>query len=116
MPMKPRKPCQSPLCGELIHSSDRFCTKHKSLDHRRRNKARVKTTIAGYDKSWRKIRNSKLKINPLCERCEKEGIVKEAECVHHIMEVKDGGGNEISNLMSLCNNCHNKEHKRFGNK
>lgn len=32
--------------------------------------------------------------------------------VHHIVPVKDGGGNEPSNLITLCIECHMKRHRR----
>ena len=58
----------------------------------------------------------------LCEMCEKKGIVKPADDVHHIqsfMEVDDQDARRLlafdfDNLMSLCDECHSEIHKRNG--
>lgn len=61
---------------------------------------------------WKKLRVLKLMKNPLCERCEKEGIVKPALDVHHkITILKDiSKAFDEDNLMSLCRKCHIKIH------
>ena len=71
---------------------------------------------------WRALRLAKLRDNPLCEMCEKKGIVKPADDVHHIqsfMEVDDPDARRLlafdfDNLMSLCDECHSEIHKRNG--
>ena len=63
---------------------------------------------------WRKLREYKLKINPVCERCNN----KLGEQVHHIIPIATGMNNiersnlcfNINNLMTLCVECHQKEH------
>ena len=67
---------------------------------------------------WRALRMAKLRDNPLCEMCEREGIVKPADDVHHIqsfMSVDDQDERialayDYDNLMSLCDECHTKVH------
>ena len=63
-----------------------------------------------------------------CQECLKKGKYTEADCVHHIREVKNNpelalsqyyinpetGENEL-NLIPLCNTCHNKIHDKLGN-
>ncbi|NMC20276.1 MAG: HNH endonuclease, partial [Thermogutta sp.] len=53
---------------------------------------------------------------PLCEECLKQGIVKEADLVHHIIPVdKDPSLILVmDNLMSVCNHCHQVIHSRGG--
>lgn len=72
-----------------------------------------------YDKlikcyTWIKVRNVKVKINPLCEVC--GNIATE---VHHIKPLLDYRNNEQlmkelayewDNLQSLCHECHKKSH------
>lgn len=68
---------------------------------------------------WRALRDAKLRDNPLCELCEKGGIVKPADDVHHIqsfMSTDDPDARRVlafdyDNLMSLCDECHSKIHK-----
>ena len=65
---------------------------------------------------WRKCRASYLSEHPICERCEKVGIVSVAEHVHHKMELtlENYKDPEVTlnpdNLEALCFKCHNAEH------
>lgn len=61
---------------------------------------------------WKKLRVLKLMKNPLCEMCEKEGIVKPALDVHHIVPIlKDmTKAFDEDNLMSLCRKHHIQIH------
>lgn len=69
---------------------------------------------------WKRLRLVKLRNNPLCEVCEKKGITKMADDVHHIqsfMSVDNPGARkalafDYDNLMSLCDECHSDIHKR----
>lgn len=87
--------------------------KHNKKDPRKEyDKDRKPAHKRGYDSAWQKVRNLKLRLNPLCERCEKEGKIIMAEMVHHIIPIDQGGARlGMENLESLCYNCHNKEHK-----
>jgi 5-methylcytosine-specific restriction endonuclease McrA len=51
---------------------------------------------------WQRIREQKLKINPMCETpgCRQRGVV-----VDHIRSRRDGGSNAMSNLRTLCLSC-----------
>ena len=40
-----------------------------------------------------------------CERCGKAGVT-----YHHIIELSDGGGTGLDNLVFLCQRCHNEIH------
>jgi 5-methylcytosine-specific restriction protein A len=58
-------------------------------------------------KQWRSLRNYKIQINPLCEICERKGLVEGAREIDHIIAIKDGGERlGLSNLQSLCKSCH----------
>ena len=59
---------------------------------------------------WRKIRDLKLSVHPLCERCERHGRDVIATVVHHID--RDEHNNGFENLESLCRDCHEIEHRR----
>ena len=64
---------------------------------------------------WQVARAEKIaSVNGRCEKC--DGIGEE---VHHIIELTPENINnpeitlEKNNLILLCKDCHNKEHKRF---
>lgn len=67
-------------------------------------------------KRWQRLRQLKITINPLCERCLKNGIYNATEIIHHKDYVTDKNYNDdniffnIDNLESLCFDCHQKEH------
>ena len=69
---------------------------------------RGSSSARGYDRRWQMIRRIKLANDPLCERCESEGRVKAADMVHHVkpVDTHPEGRLVISNLQSLCYNCH----------
>jgi 5-methylcytosine-specific restriction enzyme A len=110
----PHKPCASPGCGKLIASSQRWCEKHararQAEDRQRRGSARER----GYDSRWSKLSRDFRRAHPLCALCEANGIVKEAECVDHVVSVKRAPDRkfDVSNLRSLCWSCHSKKTAR----
>lgn len=69
-------------------------------------------------KRWSRLRKLKIAQNPICERCEKEGIYKPVRIVHHKEYITDKNYMDpniffnIDNLESLCFDCHQKEHFR----
>lgn len=62
---------------------------------------------------WRKVRALKLDLNPLCERCEKQGLTVVAAQVHHIKARKTHPdlAYDVGNLEALCRPCHTREEK-----
>ncbi len=70
--------------------------------------------IAWYQSpAWRGTRAAKLRRDPLCQRCLKEGRVKPATMVHHVEERKARPdlALDLDNLESLCGPCHSRHHK-----
>lgn len=67
-------------------------------------------------KRWQKLRQNKLILNPLCERCIKKNKYNSAYFIHHKEYVTDLNYEDdnvffnIDNLESLCFDCHQKEH------
>lgn len=66
---------------------------------------------------WKKLRIAKLMKDPLCEMCLQKGITTAAIDVHHIDSFMNYDGLDriekaynINNLMSICKQCHQKEH------
>jgi 5-methylcytosine-specific restriction protein A len=63
---------------------------------------------------WLKLRLSKLRENPLCEGCERQGLVTAAVHVHHVKPRKPHPelAYEWANLEALCLPCHNAQQER----
>lgn len=118
MPSKPKHPCASPGCPNLVEYGKRFCKEHEKAESRRyekydRNKAAVRRR---YGPAWRRIRARYVKSHPYCELCFREGRMVPVEEVHHIKPLSEGGSNDPSNLMSLCKACHSSLHARRGDR
>lgn len=67
---------------------------------------------------WRRLRDVKFMNQPCCEMCAKNGIVKPADEIHHIIPFtsvtdiveRQALAFDYNNLMSLCTDCHRKVH------
>lgn len=67
---------------------------------------------------WIKLRNYKMQVNPLCEKCLEEDRITPAIHIHHITPFMNGRTNEqikwlgfdFNNLKSLCLICHQEQH------
>ncbi|MBW3518327.1 HNH endonuclease [Flavobacterium sp. NKUCC04_CG] len=64
-------------------------------------------------RTWRKLRRFFLDNNPLCVRCEANGMIIPATVADHIIPINKGGEplNE-NNLQALCTPCHNSKSAR----
>lgn len=60
-------------------------------------------------KAWRDLRRAKLSAKPVCEACEKRGVVVLAKAVDHVVAINKGGEPfpPLTGLMALCEPCHN---------
>lgn len=64
---------------------------------------------------WKILRNQKFyDANGLCELCYKEGIIKEAREVHHIVPINENWNKRLNydNLIALCPSHHQEQHNR----
>lgn len=67
-------------------------------------------------KEWSLLRNQKFyDADGLCELCRKNGIIKEAKEVHHIVPIEIDWSKRLDydNLLALCSDCHNLQHERI---
>lgn len=85
----------------------------------RKNEGERKERMAIYNTArWRRMREAKMISDPLCEMCLRKGITRPATDVHHIqsfmrtkdMEARKALAFDPTNLMSLCDECHNAIH------
>jgi 5-methylcytosine-specific restriction endonuclease McrA len=68
-------------------------------------------------KAWEKKRAAILRRDKyLCQECKKYGRTTQAVTVHHIQHLEDRPdlALENTNLVSLCQKCHNKAHPEKG--
>ena len=81
-------------------------------------------------REWKELRIAKLRANPLCERCQKDGeavgipggYIRSATCVHHIVPIETARTKDEMkrlafdehNLMALCFACHARIHNELG--
>lgn len=66
---------------------------------------------------WRRVRAAVLKRDKyLCRRCSRYGRLREATTVHHIVHLNEDFSKafDMSNLISLCAECHNLLHPEKG--
>lgn len=98
MPYKALKKCRFAGCPELTDES--YCPEHRRQVLKSRDMNRETAGSRGYNHRWGKVRDMKLANDPLCQDCEKEGITKTADMVHHLDG--DSRHNEGENLRSLC--------------
>lgn len=66
---------------------------------------------------WRKLRNWYIQSHPICEECERKGIVTPGYFVDHIKPLRQGGDfMDPDNLQTLCRPCHaSKTNKEIAN-
>ena len=96
-------------CGKRLPMGTTYCPECKKRMRApdRRPSPGKRYGEDGYGRKWRDQRARKLRRNPLCEICEKEGRTTLATMVDHIIPVSEGGGMyDMDNLQSLCRLCH----------
>ncbi len=117
MPRKPRRSCGYSGCSRLAMDGGQFCEEHLKEERIRYNRyERSPDVNKKYGRTWKRIRDSYAAAHPLCEMCLKEGRLTPMGEVHHILPISQGGTHARSNLMSLCQSCHNKIHHSLGDR
>ena len=104
MPSLPPKPCNHTRCHSMAVKMGR-CENHQPKAW---SSSEGKTsTERGYGAKWRKVRKQALsRDNHLCRTCFESGILTPATEVDHIINKASGGTDELSNLQSICKECH----------
>lgn len=114
--MKPRRLCNKAGCKVLVDYSQTYCDKHKptkvsNVTYEQRKEQGGKYFWFYKSKAWRTASYQYRLSNPCCERCLGAGIVRPANVVDHIVELRDDWDKRLDedNFMSLCHACHNKK-------
>ena len=57
--------------------------------------------------AWIKLRNLKRLLNPICESCERLGLIIPYHTIDHIKPISESGAAlDLANLQTLCKQCH----------
>jgi 5-methylcytosine-specific restriction protein A len=113
MAIRVGKPCRQPGCPRIVKRGG-YCVEHTGpRDAGAYDRERGSSAARGYGGKWQRIRKIKMKRNPICEDPygihEQENIVVMGDMVDHIIPLKLGGSNKLTNLQTLCYSCHNKK-------
>ena len=81
MPSKPKRPCRFPGCPNLCDTGV-YCKEHIQYST---DRVRGGADARGYNSEWRKARDDFLQRNPLCVECMRNGEVRPATVVDHII-------------------------------
>lgn len=104
MPKRPPKPCNKPACREYATKGS-YCDAHQPKAWA--SNEGLSRHQRGYGSQWEKIRERALKRDGyLCQVCLDKGIFTQAQAVDHIKAKTDGGTDDLDNLQSICNPCH----------
>lgn len=72
-----------------------------------------------HTKAWQSARHMALvRDHYLCQVCKRQGRLTPANTVHHIKHIRDDWSKrlDLSNLETICKECHNKEHPEKASK
>lgn len=122
--MRQRK-CAVSSCRNKVELPARYCEAHQGHSntqynkHVRYNDSNKKYSEFYHSTQWRNVRKVKLMEQPLCEVCLAQGKYTNADMVHHKIELRSPNGwkyrLEITNLESICYECHNKANHQYSN-
>ncbi|MDM0459710.1 HNH endonuclease [Clostridium perfringens] len=118
----PKKVCNYSGCDNLIGFNETYCSKHRVESNKDRHKnykvrRKDKDEQAFYNsKEWHIVRTNIIARDlGLCKVCLSKNRIRVADVVHHIIELKESRelGLRTSNLLSLCNSCHQEIHAKY---
>lgn len=116
----PKKICLGPSCNRLVSMKEKCCpscTDKLNIEKREKNRrydqyVREDEIVEFYhSREWKRVRAAVLiRHHYLCQHCLKENMIKSAELVHHVIEIKLKWilRYEIDNCLNICVSCHNK--------
>ena len=112
MPTRAGKACRDMTCTNTTADRDGYCSAHKSEGWTRHHKGKS-ASERGYGWAWRKLRQRVLeRDNFLCIPCLNSGRVTTAKQVDHICPKARGGDDSMTNLQSICIECHKAKTQR----
>jgi len=117
MPSAPLKQCKHPSCNK--RTTRAWCDEHRPPASKRYDRKRPNAFRRGYDARWERLRQLKLKEEPLCRSCLALGIATPATQVDHIIEKPidvPAWDYDLDELQSLCIECHSRKTAQYRNR
>lgn len=110
----PMKQCNHAGCRTLVPFNQTYCERHrKALNKYRYHKRVYDSDESKYQQfyktaAWRRLSRRFLERNPVCIKCYEDGVIRKADVVDHVVEIKDDWNRRLdeSNLQPLCNHHH----------
>lgn len=112
MPSRPPRLCAQAGCPDFAVIKGR-CRQHQTAEYRRIERTRGTATQRGYDADWRRVREQALhRDRRQCVLCRAAGHIRVATEVDHIVPLEQDRTLRLvlSNLRSLCADCHTQRH------
>lgn len=109
MPKAAPRPCRKPACGKLVTDGSGYCADHQADRYigRFADPARGSRHSRGYGSDWDRTRKRILSRDcGLCQPHKKQGKLRPANQVDHIVPKCEGGSDDDDNLQSICTECH----------
>ena len=112
----PQRNCFHPSCRLFIPFTETYCDKHEPNKEYNQARRRFDGEYISFYKSraWTNVRKvAMMRDDYLCVNCTRNDIIKPAQLVHHVIEVKTDWDKrlDLNNLESICESCHQKIHK-----
>ena len=108
------RPCKKPACPHLSRDGSGWCKEHYTEPESgwwRTSKG--SRQARGYGAQWDRLRARVLaRDKRLCLSCKELGIATPATEVDHIIPKSQGGTDSITNLQSICKDCHKVKTQR----
>lgn len=92
-------------CPGFATAGGTRCVRHLRVSRHPGISTRPRAHMRGYDRRWTRLRLVKLSMNPVCENGDNSPAVE----VDHVIPLRLGGRNRLSNLRSLCKSCHSRK-------
>ncbi|MGY5273851.1 HNH endonuclease [Lactiplantibacillus plantarum] len=114
---KPMKQCNHAGCRTLVPYDERYCEKHQhKANAETYHKRMYDSDESKYQQfyktaAWRRLSRRFLELNPVCIKCYEDGLIRKADVVDHVIEIKDDWSRRLdeSNLQPLCYRHHNRK-------
>lgn len=122
MALRAFRPCKQAGCIQLTRDANGYCTDHihaaqETHSEYKRNRTDKREQAFYHSGAWIKIRAMVMsRDHGLCQQCMVDGRVTLADVVHHRVEIKANWLLRLvlSNLVPLCNGCHQRVHRGKG--
>lgn len=105
MPKAAPRPCTHPGCGALVHDGSGRCAKHPRAEWAKKPEAPKRVT----GRRLQAMRAALFARQPLCEVCDRKGIVRVATQRDHRIPLGEGGTDTQDNEQALCADCHEEK-------